>query len=71
MTKKEAVPTSCWFEKPAAGLKDYFCWLTQFLWSNAQSLVFVTHDTNQFDGWQKTLSISKGKIKNKLLKLLG
>jgi hypothetical protein len=26
-TKKEAVPTSCWFEKPAASPKDYFCWL--------------------------------------------
>jgi hypothetical protein len=26
--KKEMVPTSCRFEKPAASLKDYFCWLT-------------------------------------------
>jgi hypothetical protein len=31
MTKKEAVPTSCQFEKPAASLKDYFCWLMRFL----------------------------------------
>jgi hypothetical protein len=29
-TKKEAVPTSCRFEKPAASPKDYFYWLTQF-----------------------------------------
>jgi hypothetical protein len=27
-TKKETVPTSCRFEKPAASPKDFFCWLT-------------------------------------------
>jgi hypothetical protein len=68
-TKKEAVPTSCRFEKPAANPKDYFCWLTQFLVVQCSiSCVRDERRTTQIDSMEgkKLSQFSKWKIKNKL-----
>jgi hypothetical protein len=66
---KEAVQTSCRFEKPAASSKDYFYWLTQFFAVQCSISCVPDAVTNRFNGWQKSLSIQQGENKKKLSEL--